>query len=90
MNMICGPVPVRAPDYDQQPPYGFRSVIDFGETDVCVPLYDPHGRIARLKEAVRQYPQRLKARIVQGSLWGAEFSLLHGIYRPRFDLPFPV
>jgi hypothetical protein len=26
---------------------------------------------------VRQYPERLKARIVQGSLWGGEFSLLH-------------
>ena len=64
-------------DYDQQPPYGFRSVIYFGETEACVPLHDPHGQIARLKEAIRTYPERLKARIVQGSLWGAEFSLLH-------------
>jgi hypothetical protein len=64
-------------DYDQQPPYGFRSVIYFGETEACVPLYDPEGQITRLKEAVRRYPEPLKARIVQGSLWSAEFSLLH-------------
>jgi len=25
-------------DYDQQPPYGFRSVVYFGETFFCVPL----------------------------------------------------
>ena len=52
-------------------------MIYFGETEVCAPLYDPQGQIARLKEAVRTYPERLKARIVRGSLWGAEFSLLH-------------
>jgi hypothetical protein len=63
-------------DYDQQPPYGFRSVIYFGEIEACVPLYDLQGQIARLKEAVRRYPEPLKARIVRDSLWGAEFSLL--------------
>lgn len=34
-------------DYDQQPPFGFRSVVYFGETSICVPLYDPEGEIAR-------------------------------------------
>lgn len=62
-------------DYDQQPPYGFRSVVYFGETLICIPLYDPQAEIARLKELVAQYPQPLKERIVQESLWGAEFSL---------------
>lgn len=62
-------------DYDQQPPYGFRSVVYFGETFLCVPLYDPLGEISRLKEAVAEYPEPLKKRIVQESLWGAEFSL---------------
>src|SRR6185369_15057060 len=28
-------------DYDQQPPYGFRSVAYFGETFFCIPLHDP-------------------------------------------------
>jgi hypothetical protein len=62
-------------DYDQQPPYGFRSVIYFGETSTCVPLYDPEGEIGRLKKSVAVYPAALKKRIVQESLWGAEFSL---------------
>ena len=62
-------------DYDQQPPYGFRSVVYFGETFVCVPLYDPEGEIVRLKESVAEYPEPLRKRIVQDSLWGAEFSL---------------
>jgi predicted nucleotidyltransferase len=62
-------------DYDQQPPYGFRSVVYFGETLCCVPLLDPEGEIAKLKESVAEYPGALKRRIVQDSLWGAEFSL---------------
>ena len=62
-------------DYDQQPPYGFRSVVYFGETLFCVPLHDPQGEIARLKKSVAEYPEPLKNRIVQESLWGSEFSL---------------
>ncbi len=62
-------------DYDQQPPYGFRSVVYFGETHFCVPLHDPEGKIARLKTAVAQYPELLKNRIVKDRLWNAEFSL---------------
>jgi len=62
-------------DYDQQPPYGFRSIVYFGETSICVPLYDPKGEIVRLKESVAEYPEPLRDRIVQESLWGAEFSL---------------
>jgi hypothetical protein len=62
-------------DYDQQPPYGFRSVVYFGETSICVPLHDPHGEIARLKQSVENYPEALRERIVQDSLWAAEFSL---------------
>lgn len=63
-------------DYDQQPPYGFRSVVYFGETHICLPLHDPDGEIARLKQSVANYPEALRDRIVQDSLWGAEFSLL--------------
>ena len=63
-------------DYDQQPPFGFRSVVYFGETHICVPLYDPEGEIARLKESVATYPEPLRRRIIQDSLWNAEFTLL--------------
>lgn len=62
-------------DYDQQPPYGFRSVVYFGETLICVPFHDPEGEIARLKKSVADYPEALRNRIIQESLWGAEFSL---------------
>lgn len=62
-------------DFDQQPPFGFRSVVYFGETHYCVPLHDPQGEVARLKESVAQYPDALRNRIVQDSLWQAEFSL---------------
>lgn len=85
-------------DYDQQPPYGFRSVVYLGETFICVPIHDPEGEIVRLKESVAEYPELLRNRIVQESLWGAEISLRFyrtlgnsaeltaGRYKPRFDL----
>lgn len=63
-------------DFDQQPPYGLRSTVYLGETHICVPLYDPAGEIARLKRSVADYPAVLKNRIVEDSLWAAEFSLL--------------
>lgn len=62
-------------DYDQQPPYGFRSIVFLGETSICVPLYDPEGAIAELKKSLAEYPEPLGNRIVQETLWGAEFAL---------------
>lgn len=64
-------------DYDQQPTHGFYSVIYLAETQICLPLYDPAGLIARLKGQVEPYPTLLKQKIVADSLWGAEFTLLH-------------
>jgi hypothetical protein len=63
-------------DYDQQPPYGFRSVVYFGETHICLPIHDPDGEIARLKQSVADYPEAMRERMIQNSLWGVEFSLL--------------
>lgn len=62
-------------DYDQQPPFGFRSVVYFAETHYCVPLHDPDGEIAGLKRAVAVYPEAMQARIIGESLWGAEFAM---------------
>jgi hypothetical protein len=62
-------------DYEQQPPYGFRSIVYFAETHFCLPLHDPEGEIRALKSAVATYPEVLKTRIVHDSLWGAEFSI---------------
>ncbi len=64
-------------DYDQQPAYGFYSVIYLAETQVCIPLYDPDGLIARLKRSVEVYPPRLKEKVIADSLWAVEFTLLH-------------
>lgn len=64
-------------DFDQQPAYGFYSVIYLAETRICLPLYDPRGLIERLKAQVTSYPPLLKQKTVSGTLWAAEFSLLH-------------
>lgn len=64
-------------DYDQQPAYGFYSVIYLAETQMCIPLHDPELLIAKLKHSVKVYPQPLKKRIIADSLWAAEFTLLH-------------
>ena len=64
-------------DYDQQPTYGFYSVIYLAETQICIPLYDPESLIAKLKRSVEIYPPKLKQKVIADSLWAAEFTLLH-------------
>jgi hypothetical protein len=63
-------------DYDQQPTFGFYSVIYLAETQVRIPLYDPDEHIAKLKRQVAVYPPKLKQRIISDSLWAAEFTIL--------------
>lgn len=63
-------------DYEQQPAYGFYSVIYLAETQICRPLHDPAGEVARLEAQVAVYPPALRERVVQSSLWSAEFTLL--------------
>ncbi|MCA9976359.1 MAG: nucleotidyltransferase domain-containing protein [Anaerolineales bacterium] len=62
-------------DYDQQPTHGFYSVIYLAETQICIPLYDPGNHIFRLKHRVASYPPALKTKIINDSLWSAEFTL---------------
>jgi hypothetical protein len=64
-------------DYDQQPTYGFYSVIYLAETQICIPLHDPELLIAQLKRSIEAYPPKLKQKIITDSLWGAEFTLIH-------------
>ena len=64
-------------DYDQQPTYGFYSVIYLAETQICIPLHDPELLIARLKRDVETYPPKLKQKVLADALWAAEFTLLH-------------
>lgn len=62
--------------FDQQPPYGFRSVIYLGETQVCKPLFDPVNVIQQLKAQVTPYPAKLKATILSDCLWLSEFTFM--------------
>lgn len=61
--------------FEQQPPYGFSSVIYLAELSVCRPLYDPAGVLAAWKEVVAVYPPALKETIIRESLWSADFTL---------------
>jgi predicted nucleotidyltransferase len=61
--------------YDQQPPFGFFSGTYLGEIAVCIPLFDPEGRLDLLKRRVADYPEALRQAVVQDYLWSAEFGL---------------
>lgn len=62
-------------DYAQQPPFGFFSATYLGEVAVCVPLFDPEGRLDALKRRVADYPEALRRAVVLDYLWQAEFNL---------------
>ena len=62
-------------DFEQQPPFGFSSVIYLAETKYCYPLYDPYNIIKEMKQEVMNYPMKLKQAIIQQSLWSVEFTL---------------
>lgn len=61
--------------FEQQPPYGFSSIIFLAETKYNIPLYDPEYIIENLKKEVEEYPQKLKQSVIQQSLWSAEFTI---------------
>lgn len=64
-------------DYDQQPSHGYYSTGYLAETQICIPLFDPEGRISELKSQVEHYPPALKEKIPADALWSAEFTLMH-------------
>ncbi|MDX2130339.1 MAG: nucleotidyltransferase domain-containing protein [Chloroherpetonaceae bacterium] len=64
-------------NFEQQPPYGFSSIIFLAETHYCIPLFDTDGIITKLKDSVKEYPQKLKRSVIQQSLWSAEFTIIH-------------
>ncbi|HET7003462.1 MAG TPA: nucleotidyltransferase domain-containing protein, partial [Puia sp.] len=66
--------------FEQQPPYGFSSIIYLAEINTCLSLYDPDSHISHLKNAIQVYPIKLKEAVVQQSLWSAEFSIWHAEY----------
>lgn len=73
--------------FEQQPPYGFSSVIYLAETKYCIPLYDRDHILGELKKEVAIYPPKLKKRIIQDALWSAEFTLMQiGGFAEKKDL----
>jgi predicted nucleotidyltransferase len=68
--------------YAQQPPFGFFSGAYLGEVAVCIPLFDPEGRLAVLKRRVADYPEALRRALVQDYLWQAELGLT--MFAPKF------
>jgi Nucleotidyltransferase domain len=61
----------------QQPTFGFVSVIYLAETKSCLTLFDRQLLLSELKHRVDIYPAHLQERLVQDSLWTAEFSFVH-------------
>jgi predicted nucleotidyltransferase len=61
--------------YLQQPPFGFFSGTYLGEVEVCIPLFDPKGRVDELKRRVAVYPEALRRALVQDYLFMAGFTL---------------
>lgn len=77
--------------FDQQPPFGFRSVVSLGEIHCCKVLHDPYVWLAAQKKRVAKYPSKLRQRIVQDMLWGAEFSFFFAEKFSRYgDVPNTV
>jgi predicted nucleotidyltransferase len=68
--------------YLQQPPFGFFSGIYLGEISVCIPLFDPEGRLDVLKRRVANYPEALRQAVVKDFLFMAEFTLT--AFAPKF------
>jgi predicted nucleotidyltransferase len=61
--------------YLQQPPFGFFSGTYLGEVAVCIPRFDPEGRLDALKRRVADYPEALRRAVLRDYLFMAEFGL---------------
>jgi predicted nucleotidyltransferase len=62
-------------NFEQQPPYGFSSIIFLAEIQNSLALYDPDDIIKGLKKRLKQYPRKLKESVIQQSLWSAGFTI---------------
>lgn len=62
-------------NYQPGHPHGFCSAIWMGEAALCLPLHDPHGLIAGLKQLTTPYPEALRAALVRRFRWEVLFSI---------------
>lgn len=56
-------------------PHGFHSHMYAGQVHLCQILFDSQGEIARLKQLLWPYPEKLKAELIRDFLWQAGFAL---------------
>jgi len=56
-------------------PMGFQTQIYVGETHFCRPVFDRNGRLARLKEMVAEYPEKMRVALVRKHLFDSAFHL---------------
>jgi predicted nucleotidyltransferase len=61
--------------YQPGHPHGFHNHIYMGEVHHGLPLFDPGGELAALKQQTAEYPQPLKRAIVEKYLWEGGFAL---------------
>jgi predicted nucleotidyltransferase len=61
--------------FEQQPPYGFSSIIFLAEIQCSKILFDPNKTVSTLKQSIEVYPKKLKQSVIQQSLWSAEFTI---------------
>jgi predicted nucleotidyltransferase len=61
--------------YQPGHPHGFHNHIYMGEVHHGLPLIDPGGELAALKQQTAEYPQPLKLALIQKYMWEAQFAL---------------
>lgn len=62
--------------FEQQPPYGFYSIIYLAEIQIDIALFDPKAILQKLKQSTSIYPELLRKSLIQDNLWAAEFTLV--------------
>jgi Nucleotidyltransferase domain len=62
--------------YQPGHPFGFLSPIYVGEVALCQPLWDPGHWVAKAKDKIDDYPERLRRALVRRFSFTAAFSLL--------------
>ena len=62
-------------DYQPGHPFGFLSSIYAAEVSVCLPLWDPLGKLESLKSRLAAYPPMLKQAMIRNFAWEILFSV---------------
>ena len=61
--------------YQPGHPHGFSHAIWMGEVALCVPLHDPHSKLAALKAKTSPYPTPLRDALIERFQWEILFAI---------------